>query len=55
MDGVDLSIAPGETLGVIGESGCGKSTLARVMAGLEKPTQGQVLFRGTGHQRPARG
>lgn len=46
MDGVDLSIAPGETLGVIGESGCGKSTLARVMAGLEKPTEGRVLFRG---------
>ncbi|GAA1876665.1 dipeptide ABC transporter ATP-binding protein [Paeniglutamicibacter psychrophenolicus] len=46
MDGVDLSIAPGETLGVIGESGCGKSTLARVMAGLEKPTEGQVFFRG---------
>ncbi|QXQ11153.1 ATP-binding cassette domain-containing protein [Paeniglutamicibacter sp. Y32M11] len=36
----------GETLGVIGESGCGKSTLARVLAGLEKPTEGQVFFRG---------
>ena len=46
LDGVDLSLAEGETLGVIGESGCGKSTLARVMAGLEKPTEGQVLFRG---------
>lgn len=46
MDGVNLTVAEGETLGVIGESGCGKSTLARVMAGLETPTEGQVLFRG---------
>ena len=46
LDGVDLAVRPGETLGVIGESGCGKSTLARVMSGLEKPTEGRVLFRG---------
>ena len=46
LDGIDLSVAPAETVGVIGESGCGKSTLARVMSGLEKPTEGQVLFRG---------
>jgi len=39
-------IRRGETLGVIGESGCGKSTLARVMTGLERPTEGQVIFRG---------
>ncbi|MHA7242615.1 ABC transporter ATP-binding protein [Paeniglutamicibacter antarcticus] len=46
LDGVDLSVAPAQTVGVIGESGCGKSTLARVMSGLEKPTEGKVLFRG---------
>ncbi|MFK5688757.1 ABC transporter ATP-binding protein [Ornithinimicrobium sp. LYQ92] len=46
LDGVDLSVRRGETLGVIGESGCGKSTLARVMTGLERPTEGQVIFRG---------
>lgn len=46
LDGVDLDLHHGETLGVIGESGCGKSTLARVITGLEKPTEGHVLFRG---------
>ncbi|WP_279402377.1 ABC transporter ATP-binding protein [Arthrobacter sp. JCM 19049] len=43
---MDLQVAGGRTLGVIGESGCGKSTLARIMSGLEKPTEGQVLFQG---------
>ncbi|NYI68874.1 ABC transporter ATP-binding protein [Spelaeicoccus albus] len=46
LDGVDLTVRGGETLGVIGESGCGKSTLARVIAGLDRPTEGRVLFRG---------
>lgn len=55
LDGVDLALHEGETLGVIGESGCGKSTLARVITGLEKPTEGQVLFRGRdiNHLSPA--
>ncbi|MGW6558546.1 ABC transporter ATP-binding protein [Streptomyces hydrogenans] len=46
VDGVDLTVGEGESLGVVGESGCGKSTLARVIVGLEQPTEGQVLFQG---------
>ena len=46
VDGVDLSIARGETLGLVGESGCGKSTLGRVVLGLEPPTEGKILFDG---------
>ncbi|GAB1689395.1 ABC transporter ATP-binding protein [Krasilnikovia sp. M28-CT-15] len=46
VDGVDLRLHRGETLGVVGESGCGKSTLARLLVGLEKPTAGSVMVRG---------
>src|SRR3954471_6525242 len=46
VDGVDLSIARGETLGLVGESGCGKSTLGRCIVGLEEPTAGTVSFGG---------
>ncbi len=46
VDGVDIAIAPGETVAVIGESGCGKTTLARVLAGLYPATAGSVLFEG---------
>ncbi|MFD6836088.1 ABC transporter ATP-binding protein [Streptomyces diastaticus] len=41
-----LEIRRGEILGLVGESGCGKSTLARVVTGLQRPTEGQVRFRG---------
>ena len=46
VDGVSLQVAAGERLGVVGESGSGKSTLVRMLAALDMPTSGQVLFDG---------
>ncbi|MEU0003395.1 ABC transporter ATP-binding protein [Streptomyces sp. NPDC006314] len=46
LTGAALSVAPGETVGVVGESGCGKSTLARVLVGIQRPASGTVSFQG---------
>jgi oligopeptide/dipeptide ABC transporter ATP-binding protein len=46
VDGVDLTVMPGETLGLVGESGCGKSTLGRTLLRLVPATAGEVRFEG---------
>ena len=46
LQGLDLEIAPGEAVAVVGESGVGKSTLLHILGGLDRPNAGSVIFRG---------
>ncbi len=46
VDGIDFTIMPGQTVGLVGESGCGKSTAARTVIRLLQPTSGQVFYEG---------
>lgn len=46
LDDVNIQLRKGEVLGLVGESGCGKSTLAKILLGLEQPTEGEVLVFG---------
>jgi peptide/nickel transport system ATP-binding protein len=54
VDGIDLEVQPGETVGLVGETGCGKSTTARLITKLLDPTEGKVWYAGkdiSGHSR----
>jgi len=47
LNGIDISLPAGKTLGIVGESGCGKSTLARLVTGLETPNRGGITWKGS--------
>jgi len=46
VQGIDMDVQRGDTLGIVGESGCGKSTLARMLVGLDTPTAGTIHYQG---------
>ena len=54
LDDVSLSVENGEFVSVIGVSGCGKSTLIRIIGGLEQPTEGTVLVKGSPVKKPSK-
>ena len=54
VDGINFTIEPGKTLGVVGESGCGKTTLGRTILHLTKPTSGEIVFDGKEYKDPSK-
>jgi peptide/nickel transport system ATP-binding protein len=46
LNGISINIYAGKTVGIVGDSGIGKTTLANIVAGIEKPTAGKILYRG---------
>jgi oligopeptide/dipeptide ABC transporter ATP-binding protein len=55
VQGVSFDLRQGETLGIVGESGCGKSTLAKLLVGLQRPSEGEVMLGGKPLHDPAAG